>query len=89
MTFAQVAWPVQQGLHIGFLNIRNATNKTDEIATILHNYNNPFHLFGFAESRLTDGTSDDDMHIPGYNKPFRLDPTKPKTTVYLCIILSL
>lgn len=80
MAFAKVTWPVQQGLHIGFLNIRDATNKIDEIATILHNSNNPFHLFGFAESRLTDKTSHDDMHIPGYSKPLRLDPSKPKTT---------
>ena len=50
MTCAQVTWPVQQGLHVGFLNIRDATNKVDEIATILYNSNNPFHIFGFAES---------------------------------------
>ena len=80
MTSAQVTWPVQRGLHIGFLNIRDATNKKDEIATILQNSNNPFHIFGFAESRLTDKTSADDMQIPGYSKPLRLDPSKPKTT---------
>ena len=80
MSITKVTWPIQQGLRIGFLNIRNATNKKDEIATVLHNDRNPFHLFGFAESRLTDNTSKDDMCIPGYSKPLRLDPTKPKTT---------
>ena len=79
MSLSLESWPVQQGLRIGFLNIRNATNKTDEIASILYNSKNNFHLFGFAESRLSFRTSDSDMSIPGYNI-FRLDPKKHRDT---------
>lgn len=79
MSFTSDTWPTKQGLRVGYLNINNATNKKDDIASILHNNGNQFHLFCFAESRLSLSISDTEMYMPGY-QIFRLDPHRPKTT---------
>ena len=79
MTITKQNWPCKEGLRIWFLNINNARNKTDDIASILQEYGKGFHLFGFAESRLSSVISDSDMSISGYNI-IRLDPHAPKST---------
>ena len=59
-------WLVKSGLKIGFLNIRSLLGKLSDIPTILSNSTYPFHVFGFAESRLTENISNDVVSIPGY-----------------------
>lgn len=59
-------WPSKDGLRFGHLNICHAINKTLEITTILNNQDNPFHIFGFSESWLTDMIFDADITISGY-----------------------
>ena len=51
----------EPGLRIGYLNINNARNKIDDIATILHNSGKHFHVFCFAESRLSSQVADSEM----------------------------
>ena len=79
MSFTLNTWPTKHGLRIGYLNINSARNKKDDIASILHNNGNQFHLFCFAESRLSFSITDADMNMPGYQL-YRLDPHKPKRT---------
>ena len=57
-------WPSKDGLRIGYLNVNRARNKMHEISTILHNSGKHFHLFCFAESRLSDN---DNVAINGYD----------------------
>lgn len=80
-------WPSEQGLHIGYLNINNARNKKEEIATILDNNGTNFHVFCFAESRLSPCISDVDMNMLGY-QIIRLDPSQPKSTGLLLYVAS-
>lgn len=63
---SQCKWPTKDGIRIGHLNICHAINKTNEIASILHNFGTPFHIFGFTESRLSDNISDLEIAVPGY-----------------------
>ena len=79
MSITQETWPCKEGLRIGYLNINSARNKTDDIASVLHNNGKGFHLFCFAESRLSDTILDSDISIPGYDI-IRLDPNVPKST---------
>ena len=72
-------WPVRHGIRIGYLNINNAINKKDDIASIINNSDNPFHLFCFSESRLNTNISDEEMVIPGYDI-YRIDPHKTLRT---------
>ena len=58
MTNTSNNWPIKHGLRIGYLNINNAVNKKEDIATILHNNGNPFHVFCFSESRLNPNITD-------------------------------
>ena len=60
-------WPSKEGLRIGYLNINHALNKLTEMSSILHNSGKNFHMFCFAESRLSDRISDSDVSVPGYN----------------------
>ena len=87
MSLTLDAWPVKQGLRLGYLNINSAINKKDDIAAILQNNGQGFHLFGFAESRLSSKISDSDMHMPGYDV-LRLDLGKPKRTGLLVYVAS-
>ena len=79
MPITKETWPSNEGLRVGFLNINNARNKSEDIASILQNFDKGFHCFGFAESRLSDVISDSDLSIPGYDI-IRLDPHLPKST---------
>ena len=67
-------WPAKEGIRIGYLNINSVANKIDEVSNILANSGKPYHLFCFAESRLSSKNSDSDLAMPGYNI-VRLDPT--------------
>lgn len=79
MCTTKKSWPSGEGLKIGYLNINSARNKTDEIASILHNNSSGFHLFCFAESRLSHTILDSEILMPGYDT-IRLDPLSPKST---------
>jgi hypothetical protein len=81
-------WPQQDGLRIGHLNINSAQNKLCDISTILCNSNNPFHVFGFTESRLSTVVSDNDVNLPGF-KIIRKDPTSPKSTGIIIYVSEL
>ena len=87
MTFALNSWPSLPGLHIGYLNINNVRNKIDDIPTILNNSGKHFHIFCFAESRLSSNITDSEMQVAGYNV-HRLDPAGPRTTGLLVYIAS-
>jgi exonuclease III len=78
-------WPREDGLTIGFLNINSARHKVDDIAYILNNSGKRFHIFGFAESRLTKSIHDNEMQVDGYDI-IRLDPQAPKATGLLVYI---
>ena len=73
------SWPSKEGLRIGYLNINHALNKITEISSILHNSSKHFHVFCFAESRLSAPISDSDISVPGYNI-IRRDPKVQKET---------
>ena len=73
-------WPIKDGLRTGFLNINHLFNKRDQIPDILSNSGNYFHLFCFGESWLSSNHSDEEISVPGYHKPIRLDPLLPKQT---------
>ena len=79
------SWPQREGLRIGHLNINSAVNKLTDIASVLHNSGNPFHIFGLSEARLSDIVSDNDINIPGYNI-IRKDPSLPNATGLLIYI---
>ena len=81
------SWPSEPALHIGYLNINNARNKMDDIATILHNSGNNFHVFCFAESRLSSQVADSEMQVAGYYI-LCLDPADLKTTGLLLYFAS-
>lgn len=72
-------WPSQNGLRVGYLNINSARNKTDDIASMLHNNGHNFHIVCIAESRLTDFIPDSDIMMTNYNI-IRLDPHSPRST---------
>ena len=72
-------WPSKDGLRIGYLNINHAINKLTDISSILFNSGRNFHVFCFAESRLSNHVSDSDVSMPGYNV-MRLDPKTHKDT---------
>ena len=74
-------WPSNNGLRVGYLNINSAKNKIEDIASILDNNGNNFHLFCTAESRLTDAIPDSHVSLPNYNI-IRLDCSRavPKST---------
>ena len=72
-------WPTDKGLRIGFLNINNARNKKDAISRILNNSGNNFHIFGFAETRLSDEISKEEFPLSGYSL-LSLEPSRPLTT---------
>ena len=59
-------WLTKCGLKIGFLNVHSLLGKLSDVPSILSNLNNPFHVFGFAESRLTDTISNDIVSISDY-----------------------
>ena len=75
-------WPTKDGFRVGYLNIRSAINKKDHIASILHNSGNAFHMFCFAESRLTDVMTKT-MKIPGYE----IEPLEPQAPLSTRLIL--
>lgn len=79
MCHTSESWPSKEGVKIGYLNICHAINKKEEMVSILINFGKNFHLFCFSESRLTDHTTDAELHIPGYGN-IRLDPKHPKET---------
>ena len=81
------SWPSGPGLRIGYLHINNARNKIDDIVTILHNSGNHFHVFCFAESRLSSQVADSEMQVAGCNI-LCLDPTGLKTTGLLLYFAS-
>ena len=58
-------WPSKDGLRIGYLNINHAINKLTDIPSILFNSGRNFHVFCFAESRLSNHVSDSDVSMPG------------------------
>ena len=64
MPLTKDAWPSKEGLKIGYLNVNSARNKMHEMSSILHNSGKHFHLFCFAESRLTE---DNEVDIDGYD----------------------
>ena len=78
-------WPSKDGLRLGHLNINHAINKLTDIASILSNSGNNFHIFGLSESRLSHVISDSDLIIPGYNI-IRRDPRQPKETGLLIYV---
>ena len=92
MCITKKSWPSSEGLKIGYLNINSARNKTDEIASILHNDGSGFHLFCFAESRLSQTILDSEIFMPGYDiVRLDTDPHNPKLTgllVYCSKVLS-
>ena len=77
MPITKETWPSNEGLRVGFLNINNARNKTEEIASIVQGFGKGFHFYCFAESRLSDVIPDSDLLIPGYDI-IRLDPHSPR-----------
>ena len=72
-------WPSADGLRVGFLNINHILNKMSDVSDILFNNGKNFHLFGFAETRLSNQISDCELNIPGYHF-IRKDPGKSKET---------
>ena len=72
-------WPPKDGLRIGYLNINHAINKLTDITSVLFNSGRNFHVFCFAESRLSNHVSDSDVSMPGYSV-MRLDPQTHKDT---------
>ena len=72
-------WPSKDGLRIGYLNINHAINKLTDISSILFKSGRNFHIFCFAESRLSNHVSDSDVSMPGYNV-MCLDPKTHKDT---------
>ena len=80
-------WPIKNGVKVGYLNINSARNKTDDIAYILHNNGQNFHLLGIAESRLDDSIPDSDIMMPNYNV-IRLDSRYPKETGLLLYCIN-
>ena len=87
MSLALHSWPSEHGPRIGYLNINKARNKIGGIAIILHNLGKHFHVFCFAESRLSFQVADTEMQIAGYNV-LRLDQTGLKTTGLLLYFAS-
>ena len=85
MNTCQNSWPSKEGLRIAHLNINHATNKTDDISSLILNHGKPFHILGLSESRLTETIQDTDLDIPGYNI-IRNDPSKSKETGILVYI---
>ena len=81
------AWPSHEGLRVGYLNINSARNKTDDISTILCNKGNSFHVFCFAESRLTSTIPDSEVYMPNYDT-IRLDPVSFRATGLLLYCAS-
>ena len=81
------SWPSEPGLRIGYLNINNTRNKIDDTAAILHNSGKHFHIFCFAESRLSFHMADSEMQVVGYNI-LHLDPTGLRTTGLLLYFAS-
>ena len=78
-------WPCADGLRIGFLNINHVINKLSDVSYILFNSGKCFHVFGFAETRLSKQISDTDLHFAGYNL-LRRDPFLPGETGLLIYI---
>ena len=72
-------WPSKDGLRIGHLNVNSVYSKLEEIATILDNNGQNFHVFGLSESKLNHSIPDTDLDIPGYNF-IRQDKAKQKET---------
>ena len=55
-------------LFLGLLvSINHAINKLTDISSILFNSGRNFHVFCFAESRLSNHVSDSDVSMPGYS----------------------
>ena len=81
------SWPSEPGLPIGYLNINNARYKIDDIATTLQNSGKRFHVFCFAESRLSFQVADSEMQVAEYNI-LHLDPSGIKTTGLLLYFAS-
>lgn len=59
-------------IHIGHLNVYHLCNKTPDLYVLL-SQPNPFHLFGFTETRLNSSISDDVISIPEFSI-IRRDP---------------
>ena len=59
-------WPRGHGLRVGHLNICHIVNKIADVARILDNNDNPFHIFGFSESWTKANISNALLSIPGY-----------------------
>ena len=79
------SWPSKDGLRVGFLNINHVLNKITDVSHILDNSGKHFHVFGFAESRLSKHISDSEVSVPGYNI-IRKDPLRPMETGLLVYI---
>ena len=80
-------WPTKNGVKIGYLNINSARNKVDDIASILHNKGQNFHLLCIAESRLVDCIPDSDLMVPNYDT-ICLDSRFAKETGLLLYCIS-
>ena len=72
-------WLSKKGIRLGYLNICHIKNKKDEIADILANSGNSFHMFCFSESHLNNKITDQDLSISGFNI-IRKDATKKLET---------
>ena len=72
-------WPSKDGLRTWDLNTDHGTNKPVDNSTMLFNWRKHFHVFCFAESRLSNHVSDSDVSMPGYSD-MRLDPKTHKDT---------
>ena len=66
-TWRSNKWLHKYGFKIGYLNVCHIQNKLSDVPSILSNQNDNFHLFGFAESRLSSIVSDNIISVPGYN----------------------
>lgn len=59
-------WPTADRLRVGHLNINSALNKMHEVASMLHNFHSPLHIFGLTEARIIEKIPNNDITIPGY-----------------------
>lgn len=78
-------WPSKDGLRVGYLNINHVVNKLSDVSHILYNSGKGFHIFGFAESKLSQHISDSELIMQNYHF-IRKDPVNPKETGLLVYV---
>ena len=74
-------WLTGNGLKVGYLNACHLLNKIPDVLPILSNMDDPFHVFGFSETRLSEVVSDSMIAIPGYNLVRREPKCKLETGI--------